>query len=358
MTPPTGLITILTPCRNERENVRVLYERIRGVMAAYASERERGSESDPALPRLRRTGSEGGAPGASESEGRREVGGGAGVKRGYDYEHLFIDNASTDGTQEELRQLAAEDSRVKVIFNQRNFGHVRSPFHGLLQARGDAVIVMAADLQDPPELIPEFIRQWRAGHPVVVGEKTNSDEPWLFFTLRRAYYRLVRRLADVELLENVTGFGLYDRKAIETFRSLDEPYPYVRGLISELGFPVARVPYHQPQRQHGFTKNNFYTLYDLAMLGITSHSKVPLRLAAMLGFAASLVSFCAGLVYLLYKLIFWQRFALGVAPLVIGLFFLGSVQLFFIGIIGEYLGAIHTRVTKRPLVVEKERLGF
>ena len=361
MTPPIGLITILTPCRNERENVRALHERIAAVMAAYASERERGSEgegeghrgresergseSDPALPRLHRTGSEGGK-GASGSKGT------------LNYEHLFIDNASTDGTQEELRQLAAEDSRVKVIFNQRNFGHVRSPFHGLLQARGDAVIVMAADLQDPPELIPEFIKQWRAGHPVVMGEKTNSDEPWLIFTLRRAYYRLVRRLADVELLENVTGFGLYDRKAIEMFRSLDEPYPYVRGLVSELGFPVARVPYHQPQRQHGFTKNNFYTLYDLAMLGITSHSKVPLRLAAMLGFAASLLSFCAGLAYLLYKLLFWQRFALGVAPLVIGLFFLGSVQLFFIGIIGEYLGAIHTRVTKRPLVVEKERIGF
>ncbi|MFA5058360.1 MAG: glycosyltransferase family 2 protein, partial [Opitutaceae bacterium] len=275
-----------------------------------------------------------------------------------EWEHLFIDNASTDGTQDELRRLAAEDPRVKVILNQRNFGHVRSPFHGLLQARGAAVIVMAADLQDPPALIPEFIRRWREGFPVVVGEKTNSAEPALFFAARRAYYRLVKRLADVELLENVTGFGLYDRKAIEAFRALDDPYPYVRGLISELGFPVARVPYEQPRRQHGVTKNNFYTLYDLAMLGITSHSKVPLRLAAMLGFAASLVSFCAGMVYLLYKLIFWQRFALGVAPVVIGLFFLGSVQLFFIGIIGEYLGAIHTRVTKRPLVIEKERIGF
>jgi glycosyltransferase involved in cell wall biosynthesis len=247
---------------------------------------------------------------------------------------------------------------VKVILNQRNFGHVRSPFHGLLQARGDAVIVMAADLQDPPDLIPEFVRKWREGYPVVVGEKSNSGEPSWVFTLRRGYYLLVNRLAEVELLENVTGFGLYDRKVIEAFRALDDPYPYVRGLISELGFPVARVPYHQPQRQRGLTKNNFYTLYDLAMLGITSHSKVPLRLAAMAGFAASLLSFGIGFVYLLYKLIFWQRFALGIAPVVIGLFFLGSVQLFFIGIIGEYLGAILTKVTKRPLVVEKERLNF
>jgi len=313
MTPSPGTLTILTPCRNECENVRALHERIRGVMAQL---------------------------------------------EGVEYEHLFIDNASTDGTQDELRQLAREDPRVKVILNQRNFGHVRSPFHGLLQARGDAVIVMAADLQDPPELIPEFIKKWREGFPVVVGEKTNSEEAALFFAIRRAYYRLVKRLADVELLENVTGFGLYDRQVIEAFRALDDPYPYVRGLISELGFPVARVPYHQPQRQRGLTKNNFYTLYDLAMLGVTSHSKVPLRLATMLGFAASLFSFAVGLVYLVFKLLFWRWFALGVAPVVIGLFFLGSVQLFFIGIIGEYLGAIHTKVTKRPLVVEKERINF
>lgn len=312
-TTSTATVAILTPCFQEQENVRVLHERVAAVMAGID---------------------------------------------GIQYEHLFIDNASTDGTQEELRKLAAEDPRVKVILNQRNFGHVRSPFHGLLEARGNAVIVMAADLQDPPELISEFIKKWREGFPVVVGEKTNSAESPLFFAIRRTYYRLVKRLADVELLENVTGFGLYDRKVIETFRALDEPYPYMRGLISELGFSVARVPYAQPRRQRGVTKNNFYTLYDLAMLGITSHSKVPLRLAAMVGFAASLISFCAGLVYLIYKLIFWQRFALGVAPVVIGLFFLGSVQLFFIGIIGEYLGAIHTRVTKRPLVVEKERIGW
>jgi len=273
-------------------------------------------------------------------------------------EILYIDNASTDGTPEELRALAAEDASVKVILNRRNFGHVRSPYHGLLQASGDAVIVMAADLQDPPELIPEFIRLWMGDNRVVLGQKTNSAETRLFFAIRKAYYRLVRRLADIDLLENVTGFGLYDRKVIEEFRALAEPYPYVRGLISELGYKPALVPYKQPSRTRGLTKNNFYTLYDVAMLGITSHSKVPLRLAAMLGFACSGLSFVVGLIYLVYKLAFWDRFALGVAPVVIGLFFFASVQLFFIGIIGEYIGAIHTRVSNRPLVIEKERINF
>jgi glycosyltransferase involved in cell wall biosynthesis len=241
---------------------------------------------------------------------------------------------------------------------RRNFRHVRSPHHGLLEAPGDAVIVMAADLQDPPELIPEFLQKWREGYRVVLGQKLNSEESWLFFNLRRSYYKLVKRLADVDLVENATGFGLYDRTVIEQLRALDEPYPYVRGLVCELGYPIARVPYAQPQRKRGITKNNFYTLYDVAMLGITSHSKVPLRLATMVGFGASALSFAVGFAYLVYKLIFWDRFALGIAPVVIGLFFFASVQLFFIGILGEYLGAIHTKVAKRPLVIEKERIGW
>ena len=313
MAEPKKLVTILTPCRNEKGNVQALRERVRAALAGV---------------------------------------------EGVTAEHLFIDNASDDGTVEELRAMAAADPAVRVILNNRNFGHVRSPFHGLLQARGEAVVVIAADLQDPPELIPQFLQKWREGFPVVVGQKENSQEAPGFFAVRRAYYRLVRRLADVELLEGVTGFGLYDRRIVEDFRALDEPYPYVRGLISELGYQVALIPYEQPRRSRGITKNNFYTLYDVAMLGITSHSKVPLRLAAMLGFAASAASFLVGLAYLAYKLLFWDRFALGVAPVVIGLFFFASVQLFFIGIIGEYIGAIHTRVTKRPLVVEKERINF
>jgi len=274
------------------------------------------------------------------------------------YEHLFIDNASTDGTVAELRAIASGDPKVRVILNSRNFGHVRSPYHGLMQAGGDAVIAIAADLQDPPELIPEFIRLWAAGSEVVLGQKKNSAESPVSFALRKGYYRLVKRLADVDLIEDVTGFGLYSRKVIEDLRALDEPYPYVRGLVSEMGYNIARVPYEQPRRQRGLTKNNLYTLYDVAMLGITSHSKVPLRLATMLGFAASSISFALGLVYLVYKLVFWERFALGVAPVVIGLFFIASVQLLFIGIIGEYIGAIHTRVTRRPLVVERERINF
>lgn len=306
-------ITVLTPCYNEQENVRVLHERIGRACAAC---------------------------------------------KGLSYEHLFIDNASTDKTVAELRSIAAVDPKVRVIINKRNFGHVRSPYHGLLQARGDAVIVMASDLQDPPELIPEFIRLWQEGHEVVVGQKVNSAESSFLFSGRKAYYRVLKRLADVDLLENVTGFGLYSRRVIEDLRALDEPYPYLRGLVSELGYSIARVPYAQPLRQRGITKNNFYTLYDVAMLGITSHSKVPLRLATMLGFAMSALSFTAGLVYLVYKLVYWDRFALGVAPVVIGLFFFASVQLFFIGIIGEYIGAIHTRVNRRPHVLEKERINF
>jgi polyisoprenyl-phosphate glycosyltransferase len=306
-------LTVLTPCRNEHENVRALYERVRAVCSQI---------------------------------------------EGINYEHLFIDNASTDGTVDELRKLAQVDSAVKVIVNQRNFGHVRSPFHGLLQAPGAAVIVMAADLQDPPELIPKLVGFWNQGFEVVLGQKTNSAESFFFYHIRRFYYRLVAQLADVALIENVTGFGLYSRNVIESFRGLEEPYPYVRGLVSELGYPVALVPYAQPLRVRGLTKNNFYSLYDVAMLGITNHSKVPLRLATMFGFAASALSFVVGLIYLFYKIIFWQRFALGIAPVVIGLFFFASVQLFFIGVIGEYIGAIHTRVTKRPLVVEKERINF
>lgn len=282
------------------------------------------------------------------------------VMRGlpYDYEHLYIDNASQDDTVAILRRMAQEDPTVKVIVNNRNFGHIRSPYHAFLQARGDAVIVMVSDLQDPPPLIIDFVREWETGYKIVLGQKTGSDESQLVYRLRKAYYRLVSKLSDVELLQNVTGAGLYDREVVDVLRSLDDPYPYVRGLVSELGYPVARIPYHQPNRKSGITKNNWYSLYDMAMLGFTSHSKVPLRLAAMLGFACSLVSMLAAIFYFLYKLLFWQSFAVGTAPLVIGLFFFSSVQLFFIGIIGEYIGAMHTKIMRRPLVTEKERINF
>ena len=276
----------------------------------------------------------------------------------YRFEHLFIDNDSTDGTQEMLRKAAAADPRIKVIFNLRNFGHLHSPYHGLLQSQGDATILLVADLQDPPEMIPQFIAKWEEGYKIALGVKNESEESAIFFALRKSYYELVSRLSQIRLLKNITGFGLYDRIVREQLRGLDDPDPYLRGIICELGFPIAQIPFVQPVRKRGITKNNFYTLYDTAMLGITGFSKIPLRLAAIFGFAGSVFCLFVGLVYFIYKLLFWQRLTIGVAPTVIGLFLFASVQLFFIGILGEYIGAIHTQVRKRPLVVEKERINF
>ncbi|MCE0522576.1 MAG: glycosyltransferase family 2 protein [Methylacidiphilales bacterium] len=312
---PAGdkLISVVSGCFNEEENVRECYEQVKKVF--------------------------------------QEIG-------RYRYEHIFIDNASRDGTVAILRQIAAKDKNVKVIVNARNFGHIRSPYHAMVQARGDAVISVVSDLQDPPELIKEFIRKWEEGFLVVIGVKADSDESPLFFTIRRLYYEMVSRLAEIELNKNATGFGLYDRRFIAILAEIDDPYPYFRGLVSEIGFPTAKIPYHQPVRKRGITSNNFYRLYDMAMLGITNHSKVPLRLATMLGFAVSFLSLLVAVAYLICKLLFWDKFSLGLAPLVIGLFFFGSVQLFFIGILGEYIGAIYTQVQKRPHVVELERINF
>jgi glycosyltransferase involved in cell wall biosynthesis len=277
---------------------------------------------------------------------------------GYEWEFILIDNASTDGSPALLRKLAAADPRIKIIFNTRNFGHIRSPYYGMLQARGDAMIFLASDLQDPPELIADFIPHWEKGFKVVAAIKNESEESPLFFFARKAYYNAVSSLSDVDLLKNFTGFGLYDRVVVDLLRQYEDPYPYHRGMIAELGFPIARVNFVQPRRKRGFTKNNFYTLYDIAMLGFTSHTKVPLRLATMFGFLFAVLSFLAGFGYLIAKLLFWNSFALGLAPMVVGLFFFGSVQMLFIGILGEYIGAIYTKVTKRPLVVERERLNF
>ncbi len=307
------LISVVAGCFNEEDNVDELYQRVRAVFAK--------------LPQYR-------------------------------WEMILIDNASTDGTGERLRALAAADPGVKVIFNARNFGHIRSPYHALTLARGDAVISLVSDLQDPPELIPQFLAKWEEGYKAVVGVKESSEESPAFFLIRRCYYKLVHKLADVEIIQNCTGFGLYDQRLISLCRELDDPYPYFRGLISEFGLPTARISYRQPVRTRGLTKNNFYTLYDIAMLGLTNHSKVPLRLATMLGFALAFCSLLVACVYLIFKLMFWYNFPMGMAPVVIGLFLFCSVQLFFIGILGEYIGAIHTQVLKRPLVVEAERLNF
>ncbi len=307
------LISVMMPCYNEAENVEQAYREVRRIFEK--------------LPQ-------------------------------YDYEHIFIDNASTDQTVDILKRLAAEDRRLKIIVNTRNFGHIRSPYHGILQAGGAAVICLASDLQEPPSLIPEFLKWWEQGFKMVRGVKSQSEESALMFAIRKMYYNFVNRVSDIKLLKNSTGFGLYDRCVIEELRKIDDPYPYFRGLVSDIGFPSREIEYMQPTRKRGISKNNFYTLYDIAMLGITNHSKVPLRLATMLGFAMAIASFLIAMGYLVAKLIFWDQFSLGTAPLIIGLFFLGSVQLFFIGIIGEYIGAIYTQVQKRPLVVEKERINF
>ena len=307
------LVSIVTPCFNEEQNVVELYRRVRSVM---------------------------------ESESQ------------YRYEHIFIDNDSTDDTVNVLRQLAADDKRVKIIVNARNFGHLRSPVHALGEARGEARILMVSDLQDPPEMLSDFLRKWEEGFDIVVGVKSGSEEAKPMFMLRKLYYNVLAQFAEVHLVKNFTGFGLYDRKVIRRLRDFGEPYPYLRGLVSETGGSICEIPYYQPIRKRGITKNNFYTLFDLAMLGMTSHSKVPLRFTTGLGFLLALLSLLVGFGYLVAKLLFWNSFTVGLAPLVIGLFWISSVQLFFLGVVGEYLGAVHTRVTNRPLVIEKERINF
>lgn len=257
-----------------------------------------------------------------------------------------------------LKRIAAKDKNVKIIVNTRNFGHIRSPFYGLLQGSGDAVISLAADFQEPPSLIKDFITKWEEGYKVVIAVKTGTKESAAMFAIRRLYYFLIGRLSEVELIANATGFGLYDRTVIEELRKIDDPYPYFRGLIADLGYESARIEFVQPARKRGITKNNFYTLYDMAMLGITNHSKVPLRIATMIGFATSVVSLMVAVTYFVYKLIFWNSFSVGIAPLIIGIFFFSSVQLFFLGVVGEYIGAIYTQVLHRPLIVEKERINF
>jgi len=277
----------------------------------------------------------------------------------YTYEHVLIDNCSTDKTPDILREIASTNKNVKVIFNERNFGWIRSPFHGLIQCHGDAVIYMVSDFQEPPELIPQFLEKWEEGFKIVIGIKEASKENPFMFALRNFFYKTLSSASDGEAtIKNFTGFGLYDQKFISILRNLDDQYPYLRGLVSELGFKRYEIPYKQPKRLSGTSNSNFFKLYDVAILGFTSHSKLPLRLSAFVGFFSAILSLLVAVGYLVYKLIFWYDFSIGIAPMVIGVFFFSSVQLFFIGIIGEYIGAIHTQIRKRPLVIEKERLNF
>jgi glycosyltransferase involved in cell wall biosynthesis len=307
------LISVVTPCYNEEENVELLYNEVKKVFEKIGE---------------------------------------------YDYEHIFIDNSSKDRTVAILKEIAKKDKNVKIIVNVRNFGHIRSPFHGFLQARGDAVIPMVADLQDPPSMILDFIRKWEEGYKVIVGVKKQSEETPLMFAIRKFFYNLIEGISEADQIKNFSGFGLYDRKIVEILRVINDPYPYFRGLISELGYDIFRIDYTQPMRKKGITKNNFYSLFDVAMQGITNQSKIPLRLATIIGFCLAVLSLFVAFIYTIYKIIFWQSFSVGMAPLVIGLFFFSAVQLFFIGIIGEYVGSIYTQVLKRPLVIERERINF
>lgn len=306
------IISIVTPVYNESDNVVELHKRVAEVMKS--------------LP--------------------------------YDYEHLCIDNCSTDNTVDILKSIASEDPRLKVIVNTRNFGYIRSSFHALLQASGDAVVLIASDLQDPPEMIRDFVAQWEAGFKTVMAVKPESEESRLMSRVRRLYYNLVSRISEVPLMKNATGSGLFDRAVIEVLRSLNDPYPYFRGLVCEIGFPIATVPFRQPRRLRGVTSQNFYSLYDMAMLGITKHSKVPLRIMTIGGLVLALLSMLTAFGYLITKLLFWNSFGMGTAPILIGLFFFGAVQMVFLGILGEYIGSIQTQVRKLPHVIEAERINF
>ncbi|MBQ8906859.1 MAG: glycosyltransferase [Ruminococcus sp.] len=307
------LISIMIPCYNEEENVKPMYDAVTAQMAQ--------------LPQ-------------------------------YDYELLFIDNKSKDRTRDILRMICAEDKRVKAIFNCKNFGQFNSPYYAILQTSGDCVITMCCDFQDPVDMIPKFLTEWENGYKIVCGIKTTSRENGLIRFLRTCYYKLIRKMSSVEQIEHFTGFGLYDRSFVETLRSLDDPIPFIRGIVAELGPERKEIPYEQQRRQAGKTSNNFYTLYDAAMLSFTSYTKIGLRIATFAGAFLSVLSLLAAFVYLIMKLIWWDRFPAGNIPILMLVAIFGSVQLFFTGLIGEYILSINTRLIHRPLVIEEERLNF
>lgn len=307
------LISIVSPCFNEADNVDELYRRICKALLPLSS---------------------------------------------YQFEIIFIDNASSDNTVDLLKEIALKDKRVKVIVNLRNFGHIRSPYWGIMQSSGVATISMVSDLQDPPEMIPEFIAQWEKGWKVVMAVKPESATNSLVHFLRKTYYRYLDQISEVPLIKDTTGFGLYDRTVINYVREIRDPYPYLRGLICELGFPVKTLRYTQPRRSRGISKNNFYTLYDIAMLGIVSHSLVPIRIISIFGLVMGGISFLLAIFYTAKKILYWESFPMGVAPMVVGFFLLFSLLFVFIGLLGEYIGSIHRYIKNRPIVIEKERINF
>lgn len=276
----------------------------------------------------------------------------------YDYELVFIDNDSTDGTRDLLREICSKNKHVKAIFNAKNFGQFNSPYYGILQTTGECTISMCCDFQDPVELIPQYLAEWEKGYKIVIGVKKSSKESKIMYFLRSIYYKLIKKYSDVEQIEHFTGSGLYDKEFVEVLRNLKDPTPFLRGIVAELGYKRKEIPYEQPKRRAGKTHNNWYTLYDAAMLSFTSYTKIGLRFATFLGMLVGMVSGLVGLTYLILKLVFWDSFAAGTAPILIGMFFLGAVQLFFIGFIGEYILSINQRVMNRPLVIEEERINF
>lgn len=276
----------------------------------------------------------------------------------YDYELLFIDNDSSDNTRPLLRQICAANPKIKAIFNAKNFGQFNSPYYGILQTTGDCTISMVCDFQDPIELIPQYLEEWENGYKIVIGIKSSSKENPIMYHLRSFYYRIIKKFSDTEQIEHFTGSGLYDKEFVQVLRDLKDPTPFLRGIVAELGYKRKEIEYEQPQRRAGKTHNNFMSLYDAAMLSFTSYTKIGLRLATFLGVGCGIISFIIGVFYLIAKLIWWNNFSAGIAPITIGMFFLGSVQLFFLGFLGEYIMSINQRVMNRPLVVEEERINF
>lgn len=276
----------------------------------------------------------------------------------YNYEIIFIDNCSTDKTREIIKRLCDENSRIKAIFNSKNFGQFNSPYYGLCQTTGDCTILMCADFQDPVDMIPKFVHEWENGFKIVCGIKTTSKENSIMYFLRSCYYKLIKKLSHVEQIEHFTGFGLYDKTFIEVLRNLNDPTPFLRGIVAELGTSRKDIPYEQAKRRSGITSNNWYRLYDAAMLSFTSYTKIGLRLATITGFTFSGLSMIIAFIYLIFKLVFWNNFPMGMAPVLLGVFVIGSVQLFFIGLLGEYILNINTRVMNRPLVIEERRINF
>ena len=276
----------------------------------------------------------------------------------YDYEIVFIDNCSKDATRDKLRVICRKNPKIKAVLNAKNFGQFNSPYYGMLQTTGDCVVLMCCDFQDPIEMVPEFVKSWEEGYKIVSAIKTTSKENKIMRFLRSCYYKLIKKMSDVEQIEHFTGFGLYDRSFIEVLRELDDPTPFLRGIVAELGYKRKNIAYEQQKRRAGKTHNNWYSLYDAAMLSFTSYTKIGLRIATIGGFLCAGISFIIAIIYLLYKLTHWYSFSAGVAPLIIGLFMMGGIQLFFVGLLGEYIMSINTRVMKRPLVVEEERINF